>query len=127
VTAGWEAGHAVLVALACWVVAVGILAGMVMAAVVRGVVGAWRWLCASVAAVRAWQAFRSTGPAERPAEALLWLRAAPVPPAGPPATGPSRSRGTHQSAPRGGHGAFPAPPTQRPAQSHSETSSKETA
>ena len=96
-TVAWEAGHAVIAALACWVVAVGILAGMVAAAVVRGVVGAWRWLCASVAAVRAWQAFRSAGPAERPSGARLWLRAAPV------------------------------PPTRPPAQSHSETSSKETA
>ena len=75
-TAGWEAGHAVIAALACWVVAVGILAGMVTAGVVRGVVGSWRWLYGRWSAPQAVKARREVQP---PPSALHAHTAPPKP------------------------------------------------
>jgi len=78
--------------------------------------GAWRWLWA---ALRGLCGFRPVRDAPRPADGRLWLRSAPVLPAGSPATGPARPTVPRWSAPQAPGDPFPAPT--RPSASQART------
>ncbi|OOQ47282.1 hypothetical protein AFM16_31570 [Streptomyces antibioticus] len=83
-------------------------------------VGARKALSAPLAAEVPANAPAEVQPATGAPGGRLRLRSTPVPPTAPPATGPSRPRGCCQAASRGVGGGFPAPPPERPSQSHSE-------
>jgi len=119
----WEVGHAVIVALLLWVVAGAVLVGMAVAGVAVGVWRAGRGLYGRWSASQGLEAPPEGRGAPVASEGLLWLPAS----TNPSVEAPSRPHSPRWNAPQDGRGAFPAPNPPEPAQSHSETSSKETA